>query len=203
MNRRFFLMTTAAAATLGAGGAALALDAADRTIVPGQRVGAVTKATPPAALAKIFGTAKVRYAQVPIAEGTKASGAYVLAKTQDELQVGFHQNKKRIEFIRIVGRNWKTENGIHVGTSIEELERINGAPFELSGFDWDYGGMVQRRPQDKLSRDLAITLTPTKRVAEAESSQVSGDRKLTSNHPVLKKMAVVVSSLVISWPDGR
>ena len=203
MNRRLFLMTTAAAAALGASGAAFALDATDRTIVPGQRVGAITKATPPAALAKIFGTAKVRYAQVPIAEGDKAGGAYILAKTQDELQVGFHQNKKRIEFIRIVGRNWKTENGIHIGSSLADLERINGAPFELSGFDWDYGGIVQRRAQDKLSKDLAITLRPTKNVTEAENNQVSGDRKLPSSHPVLKKMGVVVSSLVISWPDGR
>jgi len=40
-------------------------------------------------------------------------------------------------------------------------------------------------------------------VPEAENNQVSGDRKLPSSHPGLKKMAVVVSSLVISWPDRR
>jgi hypothetical protein len=35
---------------------------------------------------------------------------------------------------------WKSPEGIYVGMPIEEVEKINGKPFKLYGFGWDYGG---------------------------------------------------------------
>ena len=186
-------LAIAAAAALLAAGPALALDAGDRTVAPG-RVGAMVKATPPADLAKIYGAGNVQYKKVPAAEGQEQPGAVIHAGTPDELQVGFTEDSKRIEFIRIVGTRWQTKEGIRIGTSLAELERINGGPFQFSGFGWDYGGAVFTNPRGKLPKDLGITIAPTKNGSNKEAQQVMGDRKFSSRHPALKTLGVVVSS---------
>lgn len=200
MSRRRFLL--AAAGVLYAGGSAFALDAKDRLIVPGQRVGAVLKTTPPRDIARIFGAA-VKYGKVPAAEGSEQPGCFVYRGTADELRVGFISNSRRIEFIVIVGRNWRTAEGIHVGTTLAELERINGGPFTLSGFDWDYGGLVQAKPPGKLPRFLSIATRTVNAQAVPPNAynQISGDRQISSRHPVLAKVGVVVSSLSMAWPE--
>ena len=201
MNRRHFLLATAGAAC--AGGPAWAIDAKDRTIVPHERVGAVLRHTPPRDIAKIFGLSAVKYGKVPAAEGAEQPGCFVYRGTVDELQIGFTANSRRIEFMVIICKNWATATGLRVGTTLAELERINGGPFTLSGFDWDYGGIVQTKPPGKLSRFLSISTTTvnSQAVSPNEYNQISGDRQISSRHPVLAKVGVVVRSLSMAWPE--
>ncbi|MCW5772487.1 MAG: hypothetical protein KIT16_12675 [Rhodospirillaceae bacterium] len=202
MHRRSFLVAAAAFAAAGAVAApAFALDGGDRTIVPGIRVGAIQRSTPPADLAKIFGGDKVRYGKVHFAEGEEVPGATILAGTESALETGFTADGKRIEFVRILGKAWSTADGIRIGTPLAQLERINGGPFVLNGFGWDYGGAVRLNPRGKLPKGLAITLAPTKPVPERQGAQVSGDREVSSRHPVLAKMGVRVSLLTVAWPE--
>jgi hypothetical protein len=46
------------------------------------------------------------------------------------------------ESLTISGRNsrWKAMHSISLGTSLKELEQLNGRAFLLSGYDWDYPG---------------------------------------------------------------
>ena len=175
---------------------ARALDAGDRTIAP-DRVGAIVKATPPADLAKVYGAGNVRYEKIYMVEGEERPGAYVYRGTANELQVGFTEDGKRIEFIRIAGNAWKTKDGIRIGTTLAELERINGGPFRFSGFSWDHGGAV--KTGGKLPRGVAITIAPTRNRESKQAQQVDGDREFTSRHPVLKNLGVTVSGLVIGF----
>lgn len=180
---------------------AAALDAGDRTITPGMRVGAIVRATPPGDIVKIYGARNVAYEKVYRAEGEERPGAVVYRGTPAELQIGFTADGKRIEFIRIVGQAWKTaKEGIRIGTTLAELERINGRPFQFYGFDWDYGGNVIVGPRDRLPRGLGITLAPAKTAPERERRQVAGDKKISSRHPVLEKMGVTVRTLVVAFP---
>ncbi len=176
---------------------ALALDAGDRTFQAG-RVGAIVKgSTQPADLARIYGAANVNYAKVPAAEGQEQAGAFIHQGTPNELQLGFTEDGKRIEFIRIVGKNWATREGLRIGTSLAELERINGGPFQFSGFGWDYGGAVFAR--GKALAGIGITIAPTKNEDSKEAQRVMGDRKFSSRHPALKNLGVAVSSIVIGF----
>ncbi len=36
---------------------------------------------------------------------------------------------------------WTLPNGVKVGTDLARLEQLNGRPFTITGFDWDYGGV--------------------------------------------------------------
>jgi len=178
-------------------GPALALDAGDRTFGPG-RVGAIVKgATQPAELARIYGTGNVSYEKIHLAEGEYRQGAYIYRGTANELQVGFTEDDKKIEFIRIAGNGWKSKEGIRIGTTLAELERINGGPFRFSGFSWDHGGAL--KTGGKLPRGVAITIAPTRNRQSKQAQQVDGDREFTSRHPALKNLGVTVSTLVVSF----
>jgi hypothetical protein len=50
----------------------------------------------------------------------------------------------KLNRISLSGRNtdWKTKEGITIGTSIERLEKLNKRTFSFLGLDWDYGGHI-------------------------------------------------------------
>jgi hypothetical protein len=185
------------AAVLFLASPALALDAGDRTFQAG-RVGAIVKgATQPAELARIYGAGNVVYEKVHLAEGEYRAGAVIYRGTPDELQVGFTEDGKKIEFIRITGKGWKSKEGIRIGTTLAELERINGGPFKFLGFGWDNGGAVVNAA--KLPRGVIISLAPTRNQESKQARQVRGDNEFSSRHPALKTLGVVVSLIVIGF----
>lgn len=177
-------------------GPALALDAGDRTIAPG-RVGAIVKATPPGDIAKIYGAGNVSYEKVYLAEGEERPGAHVYKGTANALELVFTVDGKRIELIRVEGKGWKTKEGIRVGTTLAELERINGGPFKFLGFSWDNGGAVLAG--GKLPRGIDITIAPTRNRESKQAQRVDGDSEFSSRHPALKNLGVVVSQLRVSF----
>ena len=176
---------------------ALALDAGDRTFGPG-RVGAIVKgSTKPEDLVKIYTAAYVKLGKIHAAEGAEQPGAILFQGTSNELQVGFTEDGKRIEFVRIIGAAWSTKEGLRVGTTLAELERINGGPFQFSGFGWDYGGAVNAR--GKALRGIGITIAYTKNGETPAARQVMGERQFSSRHPALKSLGVAVSQIVIGF----
>lgn len=176
---------------------ALALDAGDRTFGP-SRVGAIVKgSTKPEDLVKIYTAAYVKLGKIHAAEGAEQPGAILFQGTSNELQVGFTEDGKRIEFVRIIGAAWSTKEGLRVGTTLAELERINGGPFQFSGFGWDYGGAVHAR--GKALRGIGITIAYTKNGETPAARQVMGERQFSSRHPALKNLGVAVSQIVIGF----
>jgi hypothetical protein len=191
------LARLAFAAVVFCAGPALALDAGDRSFGPG-RVGAIVKgATQPADLARIYGAGNVSYEKVHLAEGDYRQGAYIYRGTANELQVGFTEDGKKIEFIRIEGKSWKSKAGIRIGTTLAELERINGGPFKFLGFGWDNGGNIVNAA--KLPRGVVISLAPTRNKESKQAQQVQGDNEFSSRHPALKSLGVVVSGLTVTF----
>jgi hypothetical protein len=176
---------------------ALALDAGDRTLEQG-RVGAIVKgATQPADLARIYGAGNVVSGQIHLAEGENRPGAHIYRGTDNALQVLFTADGKSIELIRIEGKAWKTKEGIRIGTTLAELERINGGPFKFLGFGWDNGGFVLAG--GKLPKGVSIALAPTRNRETRQARQLDGDTEFSSRHPALKNMGVAVSAMWVSF----
>src|SRR5207302_3737363 len=44
--------------------------------------------------------------------------------------------------VRGARSQWAIAPGISLGTSLAEIERVNGGPFALTGFAWDYSGTI-------------------------------------------------------------
>ncbi len=184
-----------AAALLSAAPAA-SQNAADRTFGPG-RVGAIVKgATKPEDLARIYGAANVKMAKMSPQDGGEEDipGAFVHHMTDDSLQITFSDDGKKILSITILGKNWRSKEGLRIGTPIDQLERINGGPFQLYGFGWDFGGQVFAR--GRALRGYDIFLAPTADGGKVRE-QVIGEGKYSSRHPAMKVLRPQVNLITV------
>jgi len=103
---------------------------------------------------------------------------------------------------------WASAEGVKVGMSIEEVEKINGKPFKLSGFEWDYGGNALNWDGGKLEPaadakcGITITFSPT---AENTPESTLGDKEITSNDKDVIAAKPVVARYTVYYvrPDAE
>lgn len=98
--------------------------------------------------------------------------------------------------------------GVRIGMPIEEVQAINGEPFGLMGFYWDYGGSAGFQ-SGKLSGlpggcYLGLQFSPTlETLPEDVSYAISGDIELRSDQPevLAAKVAVWEVNLSYAYPE--
>lgn len=175
----------------------------DYTIVPGERVGLITleKSSREDVLAAYGDSARVE--EIYLVEGTTGEGVVVFPDNpRNRMEVYWEAeiDPKRPALIHIsgVGTDWKTTQGITVGTPIADVEKANGKPFSLFGFGWDYGGRVTNWKEGKLNNNLNIQFGYT---SEGELPDgISGEVELSSDMPALPPLKVAVTSMELSFP---
>lgn len=176
-------------------GAALAKD--NTLIVPGQSVGPITPKTTRTDLVKYFGVANVKNATVYRGEGQSVPGTVVFDKDpKRRMEITWAPNK-RVGDVTIGGSSsvWHTQSGIRLGTSLAELQRLNGKPFKFSGFEWDLGGRIQSWQGGKLEAELK-KVWPTLAAGEKDdTSEINGDRDLVSDQVLQKNYHIKVAEL--------
>jgi hypothetical protein len=99
--------------------------------------------------------------------------------------------------------------GVKVGMPIEQVQAINGEPFGLFGFFWDYGGSAGFET-GKLSGlpggcYLNMRFSPTlETLPENVSTAISGDIELRSDMPEVQaaKVAVTEVNLGYAYPEA-
>jgi hypothetical protein len=199
------------------GGAAESTWQASYLIVPEIRVGAITPRTSEFELQKIYGLKNVRSSEVDIGEGEYEPGTVLYpdnpTKTIEVLWKDAHE-KRRPKEIRLTGEKsvWRTRQGISLGTRLKELERINGRPFELTGFSYDLAGTVVSWEGGKLEKQfnkrgrviirLSRSYKPIYRLSEKVLSSVDGDRYFSSNNRVMQKINPTVYQIVVIFPEN-
>ncbi len=95
---------------------------------------------------------------------------------------------------------WVAPGGLKAGQTLAEVEALNGKPFKLSGFGWDYGGMGMGWEGGALETaqprcDVQVFFNPRADFAES----VSGDITLTSDNPELRASDPVVMMFTITY----
>jgi hypothetical protein len=90
---------------------------------------------------------------------------------------------------------------------LKELERLNGGPFLLAGFGWDYSGTVVSWERGKLEKEFTtngrviLRLKPIeeiyKMVSPQEAQSVMGDQDFRSDKKVMQKINPRVYEIVI------
>lgn len=194
--------------------AALAAQANDWLIVPGERVGPITPASTLASLTKDFGAANVHEQTIVGAEGEEFPGVMIypdapsrrLAIMWGEGDAAGHPGHIDICYRQEEGGacQWKTAQGITLGTSLMQLERLNGHLFHLAGFGWDYGGAVLSLDGGRLEplrvAGLSLQLDPdpatlAKPDMQKAYRQVQGDHSFSSGHPAMRSLNPRVCSM--------
>lgn len=101
--------------------------------------------TSEAALRRHFGP-NVRAELIEIGEGEREDGSVIYPnKPRLTVFVLWKDSAKRQipSSLRVRDQSRQvTYGGIGIGTTLKDLERLNGRPFELAGFDFDYSGTV-------------------------------------------------------------
>src|SRR4051812_22426210 len=117
--------------------------------------GDINSVTSEAMLQKRFGE-RVERAQVEVGEGETQPGTVLKAANGGRPELYFTWKDAahtHLASIRTSGPSkWRLAGGIKIGTSLQTLQKLNGKPFTLAGFEWDYAGTVLSWNGGKLAR---------------------------------------------------
>jgi len=170
----------------------------DATVVPGERVGPIEKGMTLFGLKTLFGADKLKFVDLPGAEGETIPGAIAYKGTDREVQVVFNPegDEKEIIEVRIVGKGWKFPDGLAKNMTVEQVEKANGKPYKVSGFDWDYGGYADFKG-GKLDGKVSVRFSHGSK--ELDKSLI-GDRSIPSTDKKLRDAKVTAAEISVIFP---
>jgi hypothetical protein len=166
-------------------------DPADNTIVLGKRVGLIKPGMTSVEIERAYGKKNLQIMDLPGPEGSTFPGAKLFEGSERELEIVWdpeNETKKVVFDIRVIGKAWTFENGLKSGMSIEEVEKINGKPFKIAGFSWDYGGYANFEG-GKLAAKVSIRFNPS---SEEIPDYLQGDKQITSTDKKLRAVKPLV-----------
>jgi hypothetical protein len=177
-------------------------------IVPGRSAGAVTATSSEADLETHYGASAVKRTRIELGEGETTPGTVLFpGDSLRRAEVVWHDTVNRRRPARLILRGnrseWRVGSGISLGTSLKELERINGRPFTLAGFGWDYAGVITEWGGGALDSALAgVKLYLDPGPAQYESapySQVLGDRDYSSSLSPMQQLNPRVAQIFVDF----
>lgn len=191
--RRFTFLCLMALGLSSSLNAEIPLD--DSTIIVGERVGPIEKGMTLFGLKTMFGGGKVKAVKIPGAEGEEIDGARLFGGTEREIEILFNPegDEKEIWDVRIIGKGWKFANGLTKKMSIAEIEKVNGKPYQVNGFGWDYGGWANFEG-GKLEGKVSIRFSPEGDVDDS----LSGDKQIPSTNKKLRAAKVSMTDISVS-----
>ena len=167
--------------------------------IPNKQVGLIKANADEESIIEAYGKENVVKEEVDIGEGETVVATIVFPNSPNELIVEWVDGAefKKLSRIRIEQQNaqWVTEEGIKVGTTLEELVKINGKDFFFYGFDWDYGGTTNDWDGGNVNSQLTVFLEPQS--PEGAPAELSGDGVFSSSNPVAKEAKLEVEAFTI------
>ncbi len=197
--------------------------AEDWLIVPGERVGKITAMSTEAQLIEAYGKANVTDAEFFFGEGESEMGTGLFVDDETKaLRISWENPKSKSKPVSIqfsgTSSVWKTAEGISLGTPLTKVQEINGKPFKLFGFEWDYGGSlcesndgaIKGLPHEDPEKGFqpvcfGLTFQPDvegkPNYPQEKYFEVAGDTEFSSDHPVMQDLDPVVYSITVSFPE--
>jgi hypothetical protein len=155
-----------------------------------------------------FGKANVVTGDVPGPEGTTVLATTVFPNDPArKFEVGWWDEDHRsgLAYATIPAGD-TAPGGVRIGMGLGEVQQLNGEPFGLYGFGWDYGGAASIET-GKLADlpggcHLGVTFQPTVELpAGVDPTPITGDIQINSDLPLLQQVQPKVTDLSISYPD--
>jgi hypothetical protein len=172
--------------------------------------GAFAKDTTHAKLVEAFGRSNVALLDIDGDQGVKVKASVVYPdESRRRIYVVWHDEKlrRRPATIRVDFRSgWHTVRGLHVGTELAEVEKLNGKAFKLTGFDWELGGRVSNWQGGALAKipggcELRLGFNPWADAPDNARDKVSGEKEFLSTDPNMRASRPTVSEIIISYPE--
>ncbi|MEH2433354.1 MAG: hypothetical protein V7K25_03725 [Nostoc sp.] len=181
----------------------------DTLIVPGERIGPITRKTTKQDLAKLFGASHLvdKTISGPEGMGSFAATQVNLNQGRSLLVVWSDNTRTKPLDVRNLGSAWKTREGIGVGTPLSELRKKLG-DFKLYGLAWDYGGTILL-DSSRLSRDqgkLILRVDTAPNASEKfpnDYQAVSGDGTFSSSNRHWKPLGIRLAEIIVVLNSGE
>ena len=160
-----------------------------------RRVGPVLAGMTLAELQKRIPAADLRLEKVPGPEGSEFTAAVLWKGTAREVEILYDAEhpKQPLTDARLVGRAWKLPGGLQIGATLAAVEKANGKPFQVFGFNWDGGGYANFEDGGALAGTLSLRFDPSGDVPDG----LAGDRLFSSSDPALRAVQPKVSEITV------
>jgi hypothetical protein len=179
--------------------------------------GKIFRALSKSALAAVYGANNVSLEKVFGAEGESETfeTALFAQRPAEKIRIGWSDPANKIvSDVDVFGSKWIGPGGIHVGSTIAEVQKANGKAFTFSGLGWDYGGQVRdwgggalgpvkptrggpgNSPPD-CRLDVQLDAAPG--TPESAILAVGGDQDIRSDNPKAIAAKIVVTSISFSY----
>jgi hypothetical protein len=158
-------------------------------------------------LAMVFDSKNVTFEDVDV-NGTKVGASVLFPKDpKHRLEIWWQNpaNRSGTYLILINGQStWSAPNGLKLGLTLAELEKLNHKPFKLKGFDkdgtatvsdWD-GGALSKIPGDCKS---GVSLQPDSKATPDAVAALTADKEYSSNDPQMRELKPHVSEILIGY----
>ena len=182
-------------------------DAAPRT-APGVIgcTGPLSKNVSHARLVKAFGKRNVTIEAVGIGEGETQVASVIFprdpARRIEVLWIDEKRRRKASEIRTGIDATWRTEHGIRRGMPLSEVEALNGRPFELWGFGFDYGGTTLDWKGGALatqSGGCTLVLRFAMRDGADNAAVYVGEQSLMSDQEGTRKADPVIDQVMLQF----
>jgi hypothetical protein len=170
--------------------------------------GTFVKDTTHLKLAIKYDSRNIVFGEVDGPDGTKIKATVLYPnEAKRRLEVIWNNDAARTDLSMVVinGQSqWTAPKGLRLGTQLAALEKINGRPFKLSGFDADgsasvlgwEGGALNSLPGG--CRVGVRLMADTKSAGDVRGA-VSGDKQLMSSDPNLKTIKPAVAEILVGY----
>jgi hypothetical protein len=157
----------------------------------------------------MFGAANVTHGVADGPEGETYPVTYVFARDPArKLTIIWMDDKARrgVSNVSVDGDKpgaWSGPGGIRIGSTLAAVEKANGRPFVIWGFEWDYGGRVGDWKAGALqSRTAGCSFTARfDPRPPSGSARALGDGEFSSTDPKMRADRPVVSEFSVGFAD--
>lgn len=159
-------------------------------------------------LAAKFGSENLTFTDVDGPNGAKLKASVLFPKDpKKRIEVWWSNEASRSDLALIVinGQStWNAPKGVRIGLSLAALEKINGKPFMLSGFDsenasavsdWQGGALASLPGGCKIS----VRFAPDPKAPAEARSEVSGDKTLASSDVNMRAVSPKAIEILIGY----
>jgi len=161
-----------------------------------------------AKLVEAFGKENVVTGEVPGPEGSTVLATTIFPNDETKrIEVGWwdEDGLSQLAYFTVPSGDVAPQ-GLKTGMTVKEVEALNGAPFELQGFWWDYGGYANftggklGAPEEGCI--VSVRFAPVDVYTDGLNvDAVSGDVLVPSTEPLLEQLDVRIETLSVSYPD--
>jgi hypothetical protein len=158
-------------------------------------------------LAMVFDSRNVSFENIDVG-GTQVGESVLFAKDpKHRLEIWWANPASRsgTYLILINGKStWSAPNGLKLGLTLAELEKLNRKPFKIKGFDkdnnatvsdWD-GGALSKIPGDCKS---GVTLQPDPKASADAVKELAADKEYSSSDAAMRDVKPRVTEILIGY----